>query len=79
MKPPMPRVFEVVIDHNDVNHHGQMDRMARELKAWASQLGTTQLIREQQELRPGVFRLRFKPDPAAKRRVGADQLVLSRA
>lgn len=76
----MKQVFEVVIDHNDDKHHAQMDKLARELKAWASGLKTTKLIREQQEIRPGVFRIRFKPDMrAVKAPVSVDRLTLSRA
>ena len=75
-----PRHFEVIIDHNDPGHHDQMNRLARELKAWASGLTTTKLIREEQEIRPGVFRIRFKPDlKAVRTRLGADRLALSRA
>jgi hypothetical protein len=75
-----PSVFEVVIDHNDDRHHDQMNRLARELRDWAATLSTTKLIREQQEIRPGVFRIRFKPDTRALRtRLCADRLSLSRA
>ena len=75
-----PSVFEAVIDHNDPAHHDQMNRLARELRAWASQQTTTKLIREEQEIRPGVFRIRFKRDPRAMRRtLCADRLQLSRA
>lgn len=75
-----PKVFEVVIDHNDARHHDQMDQLARELRAWAQTLATSRLIREQQEIRPGVFRIRFKPDPRAlKTKLCADRLSLTRA
>jgi hypothetical protein len=75
----MKPVFEAIIDHNDDKHHAQMEKLARELRAWASGLKTTKLIREQQEIRPGVFRIRFKPDlKAAKASLSADRLTLSR-
>lgn len=63
-------VYEVVLDHNDPGHHDAMARHARELKAWAAGHKATHLVREEQELRPGVFRLRFTAQ--RQTRFGAD-------
>lgn len=75
-----PDVFEVVLDHQDPNHHGQMERLARELRAWAQRHGATALVREERQLRPGVFQLRFSVDRHAARvkRFSQDCLALSR-
>lgn len=71
--------FEVVIDHNDPQHHDRMDAMLKELQAWAKRYGVSQLHRETTELRPGVTRVRFTPErrkPAV--RPAMDRLTLSR-
>lgn len=75
----MRQVFEVVLDHNDPRHHEQLNRATRELLAWAQEIRCLKLIREEQEIRPGVFRLRFVPNRAiAAPRLAADNLTLSR-
>ena len=72
--------FEALIDHNRPEHHGQMERLARELKAWASAHGVTRLVREARELRPGVVQLRFSPAATQpQRRFHQDRLLLTAA
>lgn len=73
----MTPVFEVVLDHNDPQHEDQLDRATRDLYAWARRHQCMQLIREEQEIRPGVVKLRFLPNRAPRPRVPADRLVLS--
>ncbi len=75
----MKPVFEVVIDHTNPKHDEQLDRATRELFAWAQQMKCTTLIREEQEIRPGVVRLRFLPNRASATRISRDSLVLSRS
>lgn len=74
-------VYEVTLDHNDPGHHKQMEKMARELQAWARQHRVTKLVREHREVRPGVMRIRFTPDVAASQRraIHQDRLMLSGA
>lgn len=70
--------FEATIDHTRPEHHGQMERLARELKAWAAAHGIHRLVREAREVRPGVVHLRFLPAAGqAPRRFSKDRLVLS--
>ena len=73
-------VFEAVVDHNDPAHHAQLEKLHRDLVAWARRLRTAKIEREETQLRPGVVRLRFYPKgPALPLAFGNDQLVLSRA
>lgn len=75
----MRPAFEVVLDHNDPKHDETLNRATRELYAWAQQIGCMRLIREEQEIRPGVYRLRFLPNRASNApRLSRDNLVLSR-
>jgi hypothetical protein len=71
--------FEVVIDHRDPDHHARMETMLRDLQAWAKRHRVRHLHRETIELRPGVTRVRFTPDPRGGAHLpSADRLVLSR-
>lgn len=75
----MGDAFEIVFDHNDPKHHERLERANRELLAWARKTGSQQLIREETELRPGVFKVRFLAKHAiAAPRLPGDNLVLSR-
>lgn len=70
-------VFEVTLDHNDPAHHDSLDRVARDLYAWARRHRCMQVIREERTVRPGVVQLRFFPDPQARRVVPGDRLILT--
>ena len=71
--------FEVVIDHNDPQHHDRMNAMLKDLQGWAKRHGVSELTRESTELRPGVTRVRFTPARrAAAPRAMRDSLTLSR-
>lgn len=71
--------FEVVIDHHDPRHHERMNALLKDLQAWATRHGVTQLQREEVEVRPGVTRLRFTPAARpSQARPARDRLTLSR-
>lgn len=71
--------FEAVIDHRSPAHHEQMDALTRDLGAWVKKHRCVHVLREETPIRPGVIKLRFYPDPAARQaKHGGDTFVSTR-